>query len=67
MESVFEADGPQDPEAIGEGIEIAPAVDTARLVAAHFADDQATARHSHVDDRLDLEAVTPPLGVRSRR
>ena len=52
-------DGRQHAKAIAEGIKVAHPVDPGMLEAWNFSYTEAFLRYPHMDQRLDLEAVTP--------
>jgi len=60
---VFLPDGAQHPKPVGDGVQVADAMDPGFLVAADFCDLQLVGRHPNVDQRLNLKPVAPP-GVR---
>jgi hypothetical protein len=67
--AAFDQDGGQHPKAIAEGVQVAHPVDPGMLETWNFSDPESFLRHPHVDQCLDLEAVTPqpPVAPRRRR
>src|SRR5262245_60537330 len=55
----FDQNGRQHAKAIAEGVQVAHPVDPGMLEAGNFSDAEAFLRYPHMDQRLDLEAVTP--------
>ena len=52
-------DGAQHPLSVGEGAQVALAVDPAKFEAGHLGDRQARLGDANRDEGLDLEAVAP--------
>ena len=55
----FDQDGRQHAKPITECVKVAHPVDPGMLEAGNFSDAKAFLRYAHMDQRLDLEAVTP--------
>ena len=57
--AAFDQDDRQHAQAIAEGVQVAHPVDPGMLEARDFGDAESLCRDPHVDQRLDLEAVSP--------
>lgn len=57
--AAFDQNGLQHAKTIAEGVQVAHPVDPGMLEAGNFSDAEAFLRYPHMDQRLDLEAVTP--------
>ena len=57
--AAFDQDGRQHAKAVAEGIQVARPVDPGMFETWNFNDAESFLRDPHMDQRLDLEAVTP--------
>ena len=57
--AAFDQDGRQHAKAIAERVQVAHPVDPGMLETWNFSDAESLRRYPHMDQRLDLEAVTP--------
>ena len=57
--TAFDQNDRQHAKAIAEGVQVAYPMDPGVLEAGNFSDTEAFLRYPHMDQRLDLEAVTP--------
>src|SRR5215468_7621421 len=64
--AAFDQDGREHAKAITEGVQVAHPVDPGMLETWHFKDAESFLRYSHMDQRLDLEAVAPQPPVAPR-
>ena len=59
----FDQDGCQHAKAIAEGVQVARPVNPGMLETWDFRNAKIFLSHAHMDQRLDLEAVTPQQPV----
>jgi hypothetical protein len=67
--AALDQDGRQNAKTIAKGIQVAHSVNPGMLETWNFSDAESCLRDSHVDQRLDLEAVAPqpPVALAGRR
>lgn len=67
MQFPLPEDGAQHPQPVCDCIEIASPMDPSMFEAWDLSNDEISHRHSDVDQRLDLETVSPKLSAVGRR
>src|SRR3954454_23773376 len=60
----FQGDRPKNAAAVPDRVEVAVPINPASLKARHFMNHEARLGDSHIDERLDLEAVAVHVHVR---